>query len=419
MLLQPKEEYMTFLHSSDVTEQKRIEEQLRQSQKMEIIGTLAGGIAHDFNNILTAMIGFSELAAGEIPAGSRAHRRLKMVHEAGLRGRDLVRQIMAFSRKSEAEPKQTRLTPLIHETRALLRACLPTTVRMSLAITTGDDYVRADPTQIQQVLINLATNAAHAMQGPGQLMIGISSVTFPRGSLLPDPGMEPGAYVKLMVKDTGTGMTEEVRQRIFEPFFTTKVPGKGTGLGLAVVDGIVRSHGGTVTVQSEVGKGSTFTVFLPLAQKPEIDQEEEATAALPTGAERILFADGEETLLEMVQNMLESLGYNVTVAKHPTNARNLFLEDPSRFDLVITDQAIPDATRVMPAQEVLRVREKMPAILCTGCSETVSADQATEAGIREFVIKPMAKKEPAETVRRVPDGREEHPTSNSGMVRVL
>ncbi len=391
--------------NSDVTEQKRIEEQLRQSQKMEAVGTLAGGIAHDFNNILTAMIGFSELAAGEIPAGSRAHRRLKMVHEAGFRGRELVRQILTFSRKSEPEPKQIRLTPLIHETRALLRASLPTTVRISLAMSTSDDYVRADPTQIQQVLINLATNAAHAMQGSGHLTIDLSSVAFPRGSPLPDPGMEPGAYVKLTVKDTGTGMTEEVRQRIFEPFFTTKEPGKGTGLGLAVVYGIVRSHGGAVTVQSEAGKGSTFAVFLPLAQKPVVDKEQETTAALPTGVERILFVDDEEALLEMVRDMLESLGYHVTVAKHPTDAWNLFLEDPSRFDLVMTDQVMPDATGVMLAQEMLRVREEMPIILWTGYSETVSADEAKEAGIREFVMKPIAKKELAETVRRVLDGR--------------
>ena len=258
--------------NSDITEQKRIEEQLRQAQKMEAVGTLAGGIAHDFNNILAAMIGFSELAIDDVPADSKAQRHLKRVLEGRLRGRELVKQILAFSRKSEGERKQISLTPLVHETHALLRASLPTTIQMPLAITTSDDYVLADPTQIQQVLMNLATNAAHAMQDGGQLTIGVSSVTFPRGSLLPDPDMEPGTYVKLTVKDTGTGMTEEVRQRIFEPFFTTKEQGKGTGMGLAVVYGIVKSHGGAVTVQSEVGQGSIFAVFLPRAQKPEVKQ---------------------------------------------------------------------------------------------------------------------------------------------------
>jgi signal transduction histidine kinase len=302
------------------TEREQAESQLRQAQKMEAVGTLAGGIAHDFNNVLAAMIGFSELAADDIPADSKAQRHLKRVHEAGLRARELVKQILAFSRKSEGERKRISLSPLVHETYGLLRSSLPTTIQMPLAITTGDDYVLADPTQLQQVIMNLATNAAHAMRDGGQLTIGVSSVTFPPGSLLPDPDMEPGTYVKLTVKDTGAGMTEEVRQRIFEPFFTTKEVGKGTGMGLAVVYGIVKSHGGAVTVESEVGRGSTFEVFLPRVEKPEVGKEEKTISAMPTGTERILFVDDEELLVEMARNMLESLGYHVTVAKHPAEA---------------------------------------------------------------------------------------------------
>jgi PAS domain S-box-containing protein len=397
--------------SRDMTEQVRLEEQLLQSQKMEALGALAGGIAHDFNNILAAMIGFSELAADDIPVDGQAQRRLKRVHEAGLRGRELVKQILAFSRKSEGERKQISLVPLIRETHALLRASLPTAIKMPLAIATGDDCVFADATQIQQVLMNLATNAADAMQGRGQLTIGVSSVAFPGDSLLPDPGMAPGAYVKLTVKDTGVGMTEEVRQRIFEPFFTTKEPGKGSGMGLAVVYGIVTSHGGAVTVQSKVGRGSIFDVFLPWAQKPDVDKAEETTFALPTGDERILFVDDEEMLVEMARDMLESLGYRVTVAKHPTDAWTLFLEDPSQFDLVITDQNLPGATGITLARDMLRVREEMPIILWTGYGEMASADKTKEIGISEFVMKPVVKKELAETIRRVLDTKTQGETS--------
>ena len=388
----------------ETREREQVEAQLRQAQKMEAIGTLAGGIAHDFNNILAGIIGFSELAADEIPDDSKAQRHLKKVLKAGLRAKELVKQILAFSRKSEGERKPISLTPLVRETHALLRASLPTTTQMPLAINTSDDYVLADPIQIQQVLMNLATNAAHAMrEGGGQLTIGVSSVTFPPGSLVPDPDMEPGTYVKLTVEDTGTGMTEEVRQRIFEPFFTTKEREKGTGMGLAVVYGVVKSHRGTVTVQSEVGRGSTFAVFLPRAQKPKAKKDETTTSTLQTGTERILFVDDEEMLAEMARDMLKSLGYHVTVAKHPTEAWNLFLEDPSQFDLVITDQTMPGTTGVTLAQKMLRVRKEMPIILCTGYSEMVSADQAKEVGISEFVMKPVVKKELAETIRKVLD----------------
>ena len=211
---------------------------------MEAIGTLAGGIAHDFNNVLAAIIGFTELAKDNIPAEAYAQHHLNRIFQSGLRGRDLVRQILAFSRKAKGQRKELSLTPLIRETHALLRSSLPSTIEMPLVITTSHDYVVADATQFQQVLMNLATNGADAMREQGgQLAIELSSVVFPEGSALPDPAMEPGAYLKLTVKDTGTGMTEDVRQRIFEPFFTTKELGKGTGMGLAVVYGVVKSHG--------------------------------------------------------------------------------------------------------------------------------------------------------------------------------
>jgi PAS domain S-box-containing protein len=388
----------------EVTEQRQLEEQFRQTQKMEAIGTLAGGIAHDFNNILAAIIGFTEMVLDDVSDNPHVQQKMARVLKAGLRGRDLVKQILAFSRKTEGARIRISLAPLVHETHALLRSSLPTTIQMSLAITTNDDHVLADPIQMQQVLMNLATNAAYAMRENGGLLtMEISSATFSNGSL-PDPGMEPGTYVKLTVQDTGTGMTEEVQQRIFEPFFTTKGSGQGTGLGLAVVYGIVKNHGGAVKVQSEAGQGSVFEVFLPHAQRPEAKKEETTTRELPTGSERILFVDDEEILVDMARGMLESLGYDVTVATNGTDAWNLFLKDPSRFDLVITDQTMPDVTGLVLAQKMLRVRN-MPIILSTGYSETVSAEKANEAGIRAFVMKPMMKKELAETIRRVLDVR--------------
>jgi signal transduction histidine kinase/ActR/RegA family two-component response regulator len=390
---------------AETEERRHLEKRLSQSQKMEAIGTLAGGIAHDFNNILAAILGFTEMVLDDATDNPHVRQKMERIRKAGLRGRDLVRQILTFSRKSEGERKAISLTPLITETHALLRSSLPSTIRMPLAITTNDDYVLADPTQLQQVLMNLATNAAHAMrQDGGELTIRLSSAAFPQGSILPDPDLGPGTYVQLTVNDTGTGMTEDVRQRIFEPFFTTKEPGQGTGMGLAVVYGIVKSHGGTVTVQSEVGLGSTFEVFLPRAQEPKTRREGATAAVLPTGTEQILLVDDEELLVEMAQDILGGLGYRVTAAKHGSQAWNLFLKDPFRFDLVITDQTMPDVTGLMLARKMLAVRKDTPIILCTGYSDMISAETAKEAGISAFLMKPVAKKELAETIRRVMDG---------------
>jgi len=276
----------------------------------------------------------------------------------------------------EGQRKEMSLTPLVNETHALLRSSLPSTIRMSLAMTTSDDHVVADSTQLQQVLMNLATNAAHAMREEGgMLTMELSSVTFPQGSLLPDPDLKPGTYVKLTVKDTGVGMAEEVKQRIFEHF--------------------------------ELGQGSTFEVFLPRAPRPEVRTEEATTRKLPTGTERLLFVDDEELLVEMGQSMLENLGYAVTVAVNGSEAWNLFVADPWRFDLVITDQTMPDVTGVTLARKMLKVRKELPIILCTGYSERVSAEKAQELGICAFVMKPLARRELAETIRSVLNGGKE------------
>jgi PAS domain S-box-containing protein len=389
---------------TQVEERALLEEELRQAHKLQAIGTLAGGIAHDFNNILAIMIGFAEMLLDDVAHMPDAQHKMDQILKAGLRARDLVKQILAFSRKTEGTRKEISVTSVVKETHALLRSSLPSTIQMQLALETGDDYVLADPTQIQQVLMNLVTNAADAMREKGGLLtVTLSSVDFSPGSMLPDADMLPRTYLKLTVKDTGSGMPDEIRHRVFEPFFTTKERGKGTGMGLAVAYGIVKSHGGAITVQSEVGKGSTFEVYLPQIEKTESGKEETATSFLPRGIERILFVDDEELIVEMGKQMLQSLGYHVTVAQHPNDALNLFNKEPNRFDLIITDQTMPDMTGLDLAQKMLEKRKELPIILCTGHSETASPEKAQEVGIRAFVMKPVARKELAETVRRVLD----------------
>jgi CheY-like chemotaxis protein len=292
---------------------------------------------------------------------------------------------------------------LIKETHKLLRGTLPSTIRMELDIRTKRDTVAADPSQIQQVLMNLATNAAHAMRETGgELTIALAHTAFEQGSPMPDGEMSPGTYVKLTVRDTGKGMTDETRRRIFEPFFTTKPTGQGTGMGLAVVYGIVKSHEGVITVQSEPGKGSEFTIFLPHAREPAEEETKEA-GATPGGRERILLVDDEPLILDMTVRVLEDLGYEVVAAQNGVEALQLFRDDPHRFNLVITDQIMPDVTGITLANRMLEIRGDLPIILFTGYSEVTPAEKTKAAGIREFVMKPLLKREMAETIRRVLD----------------
>ncbi len=386
----------------EMNERIKTEEQLRQAQKMEALGTMSGGIAHDFNNLLAAIIGFTELVAGHAEKGSRDERHLARIMESSLRGRDLVRQMLTFSRKAEQEKKPLSLSSIVKETARLVRATTPTTIGIRVDTVGESGLILADATQMQQVLMNLCTNAAYAMREKGgSLDIDLNDVGVSPSDGNPS-GIAPGHYVKLTVRDTGSGMSPEVMDKIFDPFFTTKKLGEGTGLGLSVVHGIVKQHDGYIKVISEPGKGSTFTVYFPLisggSETDAVTDDE-----IPTGSERILFVDDEEALVEMGEDVLAELGYDITSRTSSREALALLKEDPSWFDLVITDQTMPGMTGIDLARETLALRADMPIIMCTGFSYVVDADKAKAAGIRAFAMKPLTKREIARTIRKVLD----------------
>jgi len=390
----------------DITREVRLERELRQAHKMEAIGTLAGGIAHDFNNILMAIIGYTEMALYKTPEGTTPVRRdLEQVLKAGYRARDLVNQILTFSHQSDQERKVIDIVPPVKEALKLLRSSLPSTIeiRQDIAIPPEKGVILADPTQIHQVLMNLCTNAAHAMRDKGGILsVSLSSVETDADAYLVSryPDLKPGPYVRLTVGDSGHGVDPSILERIFDPYFTTKGPGEGTGMGLAVVQGIVNRHGGMITVNSEIGKGTSFHALFPRIEQ-EIVPEDMLAEALPTGSERILFIDDEKTLVDLGKGMLESLGYSVTIKTNSLEALETFLAEPDAFDLVITDVTMPAMTGIELAKELMAIRPDIPIILCTGFSELINEKQAKEMGIQEFVMKPFVIGKHAKTIRKV------------------
>ncbi len=387
----------------DVTHEMALENQVRQAQKMQAIGTLAGGIAHDFNNVLYAIIGFSELAMADAPPDSQLHTYLSGVISAGERAHHLVKQILTFCRQSETEKNPIEISSVVKEALKFLRASLPSTIEIRKHIDPSAGDIIGDPTQIHQVLMNLCTNAAQAMRDTGGILaVGLDSVEMDSRFVARHPELKPGLYTRVTISDTGSGMTPEVLERIFEPYFTTKKKGEGTGLGLAVVHGIVKDHEGAITVQSEPGIGTTVQVCFPSIGKAAV-HDASAIEAPPLGSERILLVDDEPSVIQMSSETLERLGYHVTTVSSGTEALEVFRADPGQVDLVISDMTMPKMTGKALAQELMAIRPDIPIILCTGFSELISEKEAESLGIRALVMKPIHRSRIAETVRRVLD----------------
>ncbi len=390
--------------NANITGQRKLEKQLRQSQKLEAIGTLAGGIAHDFNNILTAVIGYTEFTMANLPEGSQSHAALNEVLKAAHRAKDLVRQILTIGQQIEQERSPIVLGPVVLEALRLMRATIPTTIRIRQNISEDLWPILAEPTQIHQIVMNLGTNAYHAMrERGGTLEVTLDNLYVTSELAATSPELHEGDYVRLAISDTGHGMGQDILEHIFEPYFTTKKTGEGSGLGLSVVHGIILGHGGAITVKSARGEGALFTVYLPRLLG-EITRGVAEQEALPRGNERILFIDDEEVLAGLGCKILESLGYSVTTATNGVDALAMFGNDPHAFDLVFTDQTMPALTGIQLSEMMLEIRPDIPVVLCTGFSAEASVESAKAIGIKAFVMKPLTKRDVALTVRKVLDG---------------
>ncbi|HKJ99520.1 MAG TPA: MASE3 domain-containing protein [Desulfotignum sp.] len=394
----------------DITERKQadasreqLQSQLVQAQKMESIGSLAGGIAHDFNNILFPIVGLSEMMLDDFPPGSPEHHNAQEIFKAGKRGRDLVQQILSFSRQSDKQPIPVHIQKILKEVLKLCRATIPADIALSQDISNDCGRILADPTQIHQIAMNLITNAYHAVEPvSGSISVQLREVVLTENDL-PAGQPEPGPYAMLSVSDTGTGIDPAIIDKIFDPYFTTKDKGRGTGLGLATVYGIVKEHGGDIKVSSDRGKGSSFHVYLPLLEKPSEILPEKEAAPLPGGTEHILLVDDEPPIVHLGKQTLERLGYGVTCFTGSADALAAFKADPARFDLVITDMNMPDLTGLQLAKALIAVRPDIPVVICTGFSERINTEKAAALGIRGFLMKPFLRSKMAFMVRKVLD----------------
>ncbi len=382
----------------------KYERQLQQVLKIQAIGTLAGGIAHDFNNILFPIVGYTELTMDEVTEDSVAHSNLEEILKAANRAKELVKQILTFSRQSGQERKPVEVQHVVNEALKLLRASIPASIEIVHDIDENCAPVMGDATQIHQVIMNLCTNAYQAMQDKGgKLEISLKEMYVGYEQTVQKIGMQPGKHVQLLVKDEGCGMDASVLDRIFEPYYTTKEQGKGTGLGLSVIHGIVKNHRGDITASSTPGKGAVFTVLLPVIEDEDVQTEYEPVNGVEKGTERILLVDDEEQIVSMQRQMLENMGYKVTARTNSVEALKEFKKQPQIYDLVITDMTMPHMTGDELAQKLLDVKPGIPVILCTGFNEDITEEKALEMGIQKFIMKPVIKNDLATTIRSVLD----------------
>jgi len=387
----------------DITKQLEIEKGFAQAQRMDSIGSLAGGIAHDFNNILFPILGMSEILLEDLSPESPEYEYTQEIFRAAKRGRDLVKQILVFSRKSEHEKLPVRVQQVLKEVLKLVRSTIPSNIEISEYTQIDCGLVMADPTQVHQIAMNLITNAYHAVeQTGGKISVGLTEANL-AGDNLVRAHLIPGKYAVLSISDTGSGIDPMVMDKIFEPYFTTKAKGKGTGLGLSVVYGIVKEYQGDIKVFSEVGKGTTFDVYLPIMEKSSEVVTVLETEKYETGNERILLVDDEEPIARLEKQMLERLGYRVIFRINSVEALEAFKANPDAFDLVLTDMTMPNMTGDQFARELISIRPDIPIIICTGFSEKISQKKANDFGIKGFLMKPIIKSEMARMIRKVLD----------------
>ena len=404
-IINDKKQITGIVHlARDITEQKKLEAQLRQAQKMEAIGTLAGGIAHDFNNILSPILGYSEMTLDVLSPEAPLSSDIKQVIKAANRAKELVNQILTFSRQTEQTCTPLRIQYVVKEALKLLRASIPTTIEIQNSIDMQCGAIHADPTQIHQVIMNLCTNAYHAMQDSGGVLdVQLREVLLEAEQLQDGTEQQAGRYARLTVGDNGHGMPPEIIDKIFDPYFTTKGQGEGTGLGLSVVHGIVTSVGGSIAVSSTVDKGTIIHAFFPILETDDCEDVADDQLDLPRGNERVLVVDDEQPIIEMEVRILERLGYTVKGFTDSEELLSYFRQESDKWDLVITDMAMPKCNGVELAVELQKIKEGIPIILCSGFTSQISEKEVRAKGIKEFILKPLKISDFAVAVRNVLD----------------